>query len=79
LTQQGGGEGQKEREKEKRRGRSEEGKEGRRGKEEKEDRHKLCLYIKLYLLVRHWWLIPIIVATQETIRRITVQSHWGNS
>jgi hypothetical protein len=31
--------------------------------------------VKKYALARHWWLIPVILATQEAeIRRILVQS-----
>jgi hypothetical protein len=31
-----------------------------------------------YILARHWWLIPVILATQDAeIRRITVQSQPG--
>jgi hypothetical protein len=45
----------------------EEGKEGRKGKNE----------LKLYF-ARHWWLTPVILATQETeIRRIMVRSQPG--
>jgi hypothetical protein len=38
------------------------------------------LYIKIFLKARCWWLMPVILATQEAeIRRIEVQSQTGQT